>query len=69
MIMGINNHKVLHPSEIPVLYSKRIYSASEIWRSFSSSHEKCSKTNKLAFKRDRLKAVTLQRIAPTYADV
>ena len=30
--------------------SKRIYSAS----SFSSSHEKCSKTNKIASKRDQL---------------
>ena len=38
-----------------VLYSKRIYSASEIWLSFSSCHEKCAKTSKIAFKRDRLK--------------
>ena len=37
-----------------VLYSKRIYSASGIWRSFYSSHEKYSKTNKIAFKRNRL---------------
>ena len=37
-----------------LLYSKRIYSASGIWRSFPSSHEKYSQTNKIAFKRNRL---------------
>ena len=40
--------------ETVFLYSKLIYSASEIRRPFSSSHEKCCKTNTIAFKRDRL---------------
>ena len=37
-----------------LLYSKRIFSASGIWPSFSSLHEKCPKTNENAFKRGRL---------------
>ena len=43
-----------YEDRLKTLYSKRIYSASGIWRSFSSSHEKYSKTNKITFKRNRL---------------